>query len=64
MDKVIRNIFCAIGTFFIVVFVVVGVAGWVMNIMQIFKYGPVDGMLIAKAIGVFIAPLGAILGWI
>jgi hypothetical protein len=41
-------------------------AGWVMNIVEIINAGfssDWNGMLIARCIGVFVAPLGAVLGW-
>lgn len=43
-------------------------AGWVMNIMKIIDSGFVvatwGGLEVARVIGVFVAPLGAILGWL
>ncbi|AJK27191.1 hypothetical protein BRC2024_KCUCJSVR_CDS_0096 [Acinetobacter phage vB_AbaM_KissB] len=49
-------------TYWIVVALVL--IGWVLNIAQIIKMSAVTGLTIVKVIGVFIAPLGAILGWI
>lgn len=40
-----------------------GVGGWVWNIVKIVHANFVDGMLIARCIGVIVAPLGAVLGW-
>ena len=40
--------------------------GWVMNIIGIINTvvsGEWTGMLVARVIGVFMAPLGAVLGW-
>lgn len=43
------------------------IAGWVMNIIKIIDSGFVlaqwGGLQVARVIGVFIPPLGAILGW-
>lgn len=44
-----------------------GIIGWVLNIIQLFTLaaaGTINGMFILKAIGIFVAPLGAVLGWI
>lgn len=40
-------------------------AGWVLNVVKIVQndFAPITGMLIARIIGVFIAPLGAVLGY-
>lgn len=41
-------------------------AGWVLNIIQIFHTicDPITGLFIIKCVGVIMAPLGAILGWV
>lgn len=43
-----------------------GVGGWIANIVKIINAGfdVFTGILIARCIGVFIAPLGAVLGYI
>lgn len=45
--------------------VLLGAVGWVWNIVKIIGTGfdVFTGMLIARCIGVFIAPLGAVLGY-
>lgn len=45
---------------------IVGVAGWVMNIVALTQssFEPITGMLVARIIGVFLAPLGAVLGYL
>lgn len=45
---------------------ILGVIGWIMNIVQIVKTidAPITGMFILKCVGVLAAPLGAVLGWI
>jgi len=39
--------------------------GWVMNIVAIChtSFASFDGLLVARCIGVFVAPLGAVLGY-
>ena len=45
--------------------------GWIMNIQNLWQYWPQSNMLgdvplqwIVSAIGVFIAPIGAVTGWV
>ena len=47
------------------VLAVVGFGGWVANIVKLIDMlgGDVTAMFIARAIGVFAAPLGAVLGF-
>jgi len=51
---------------FAIVTVIAAVAGWVMNIMAIIQIAndPIGGMFIFRCLGVIIAPLGAVLGWV
>lgn len=45
---------------------VAGFIGWVMNIIKIFGAGPISewtATVLVRVIGVFVAPIGAILGW-
>lgn len=48
----------------IVGFWLAGVVGWVANIWQIMQLinDPITALLIIKCVGVFFAPIGAILG--
>lgn len=39
------------------------VLGWVLNIAKLITYNETAGMLLARFAGIFIAPLGAVLGW-
>ena len=50
---------------FSILFVIAFAGGWVSNIIKIIDTGFADfnGMLIARCIGVFMAPLGAVLGY-
>ncbi len=41
---------------------VVALGGWVLNIVQLFGFDSVTPMFIVKIVGVFVAPIGAILG--
>lgn len=52
--------------FFTVVVLLTLVSGWVANVVKIVGTGFADfnGMLIARCIGVFVAPLGAVLGFL
>lgn len=45
-------------------FVIAMLVGWVKNIMAIIDSdGTITGMLIGRVIGVFVPPIGSILGW-
>ena len=50
----------------IVVVGVLGFWGWIANIVKLIcsNFDPLTGMVIARAIGVFVAPLGAVLGFL
>lgn len=41
-----------------------GIVGWIANIVAIAQSNYVDGMVMVRIAGIFLAPLGAILGWI
>ena len=43
-------------------FLLLGI-GWVMNIMSLISSTEATGLMIARGIGIFVAPLGAFLGW-
>ena len=45
--------------------VIVAGYGWIENILKIVHsdFSPINGMLVARCIGVFVAPLGAVLGY-
>lgn len=48
-----------------IVIVGAGVIGWVMNIVAIVHTccTPLTGMLVVRIVGIFVAPLGAVLGY-
>lgn len=63
MEDTIKGVF--------VLLVIAGVAvlgvGWVLNIIDLFglaKVGDITAMLVLRAVGVFVAPLGGFLGYI
>ena len=53
----------------IVLFWLAAVIGWVVNLVQLAnmlpdKFSDIATLAVLKLIGVFVAPLGAILGWL
>lgn len=42
------------------------IPGWIGNVVQLATadWSTITGLLVLKAIGVFVAPLGAVLGWV
>ena len=42
------------------------IIGWVLNIVTIFHadFSVITGSLVLRVIGVFVAPMGAVLGWL
>lgn len=46
--------------------VVTSISGWVMNIITIAgsSFDSITGILVLRVVGIFIAPLGAVLGWV
>lgn len=44
--------------------IVAGAVGWVLNIVAIANVSEFSGMVVLRAVGVFFAPLGAVLGYI
>lgn len=51
---------------FYVALVLLALGGWIANIVKIWNSGfdVLTGMVIARCIGVFMAPLGAVLGYL
>ncbi len=49
----------------VAVLLVGGMLGWILNVWDIFKAvsNPITGLFILRCVGVFVAPLGAILGY-
>ena len=46
--------------------VIAAIGGWISNIIKLAQSGfdPLTGMVVLRAIGVFIAPIGSILGFL
>jgi hypothetical protein len=53
------------GSLAIIALFIAGVIGWIMNIMAIAgsEFTPITGLLVLRVVGIFVAPLGAVLGW-
>ncbi len=49
----------------IVLFIVFGVGGWIANVVKLILHlnDPIAGMFIARIVGIFVPPFGAILGY-
>lgn len=57
----------AIAFIFVVALILGAVFGWVFNILALIKAGPLAtwaALEVFRVIGIFIAPLGAVLGWV
>ena len=52
--------------FSVVIIILLGVGGWIANIVKLIGAvsDPITGFFIARAIGIFFAPLGAVLGYL
>lgn len=50
---------------FLLLVVLAILGGWALNIYKLVTedFLPLTGMVVGRVIGIFIAPLGAILGW-
>lgn len=50
----------------VVMLVVAGVCGWIANVVKLVgsNFDPITGIVVARAIGIFVAPLGAVLGFL
>jgi hypothetical protein len=51
---------------FVVALVLLGVGGWIANIVKLtgMDFGSITGMLIVRAVGIFVAPLGSVMGFL
>jgi hypothetical protein len=49
----------------VVIFWIVAIAGWVMNIVSIAgsNFNDITGLLVLRVVGIFVSPLGAVLGY-
>ena len=49
----------------ILIALALGAVGWVMNIVKMAATNdPLTGLFVVRAVGVFIAPLGAVMGYL
>lgn len=49
----------------VLILIVLAVAGWINNIITLLGMDSIDsGMAIARVVGIFLAPLGVVLGYI
>ena len=50
---------------FMAAFCVVMIWGWVVNIIALVNMipGPIEALMLLRIVGLFFAPLGAVLGW-
>lgn len=48
------------------IILILGMIGWIMNIIAIISTmaGPISGVFIVRLVGIIVAPLGAIMGWL
>lgn len=47
----------------VLIAMVLGFIGWLMNIVKLIQADAFTGLEVGRAIGIFLAPIGAILGW-
>ncbi len=52
------------GAFIWLGLIILGGIGWVLNIVEIAHADIVNGFVILRVVGIFMFPLGAILGWL
>lgn len=52
------------GDLALILFFLAGVGGWIANIVKLIGAYHFGGMEIARAIGIIVAPLGAVLGYV
>ena len=50
--------------FFFLLLFLAFVFGWVMNLIKLFELDGMSGELAVRAIGIIVAPLGAIMGYV
>ena len=50
----------------VVLLVLAGGLGWIMNIVKLIGMGldPITGLLIVRAIGIFVFPVGMVVGYV
>lgn len=58
------NIATLLGLFALIAFWLGLIVGWIINVIWLFKAGETDAEFWVALVGAFVAPLGAIHGWI
>jgi hypothetical protein len=55
-----------LGVFSIFVVFFAAIGGWVANIVKLFgsDFDPLTGQIVLRVVGVFVAPLGSIMGYL
>ena len=50
----------------VTVIIIAGIGGWIANIIKLSgcNFDPITGILVIRAIGIFVPPLGAVMGFI
>lgn len=58
--------FGIVGFLVFITLFIAAISGWIMNVVAILNManGPITGMFILRCVGIFVAPLGAVIGWI
>lgn len=59
-----RDLFESIPALLIIFLFIAGAIGWIMNIVSIFSADTFGILELARCIGVIMAPLGAVLGYL
>lgn len=52
------------GVLALIALVIAAGIGWVLNIVALAHATSIDGMVILRAIGIFVAPMGAVMGYV
>jgi len=58
-----ERVFETVGSGLLIGIWILAIIGWFLNIFAVADAHTVNGMVIIRAVGIFVAPLGAILGW-
>jgi hypothetical protein len=63
LSNVLRSLFALVLGLVYITITLALVVGWIWNIVKLVQADTVSGMEIARVAGIFIAPLGALLGY-
>ena len=58
-----KNLF---GVIAVTTVVIASIVGWILNVIAIFgsSFDPLTGVVVLRCIGVFVPPIGAVMGYI